>query len=599
MEQQSFSLIPPELAVQAMRDSGYKNAAYAIAELMDNSIQAGADSVELLCEESEVDVGQRTRRRIKRIAVLDNGSGMSPEVLRMALQFGNGTHIDDRSGIGRFGMGLPSASISQCKRVDVWTWTDGIPNAVHSYVDVDEVNEGKMVEVPAPQPSPVPSTWKEAGEVFGESGTLVVWSSIDRCSWKTARAIIRNSEFIIGRMYRRFLDLKLVRIRMGSFLEGRPQDATDEQAVANDPMYLMSPSSTPHPYDMKPMFRGWGETPFEVPVTIAFRGQDHVVKLRFAYASEEAREGHAPGDRPYGKHAAKNVGVSIMRADRELELEQGWVVAYDPRERWWGVEIDFMPGLDEVFGVTNNKQAARHLADVARLDIDALRGDRSVQELKEELLDDGDPLGALLEISDIIGSNLRQIRQLLHAQTRGTRGRRRHDPTSPEARATEATRERQDAGRLGASDAEEGRPESERRTEIRDGLIGDGLSAGEADEITAAVVDFGLKYQFTETPMESAAFFSVRPRAGTLFVNINTKHPAHRHLLEVLEDVDESEEPDGLRTRLGNALDGLKLLLAAWARFEDETQEERQREQLQDVRNDWGRVARQFLRDDS
>ena len=39
-------IVPAHLAVQAMRDNGYKNAAYAIAELMDNAIQAGASNIQ-------------------------------------------------------------------------------------------------------------------------------------------------------------------------------------------------------------------------------------------------------------------------------------------------------------------------------------------------------------------------------------------------------------------------------------------------------------------------------------------------------------------------------------------------------------------------
>lgn len=57
-------IVPAHLAVQAMRDNGYKNAAYAIAELMDNSIQAGATQVELLCGEKKQQVGSRMRSRI-------------------------------------------------------------------------------------------------------------------------------------------------------------------------------------------------------------------------------------------------------------------------------------------------------------------------------------------------------------------------------------------------------------------------------------------------------------------------------------------------------------------------------------------------------
>ena len=124
-EQLRFDFVPTALAVNAMRDNGYKNAAYAIAELIDNSIQAGAKSVELLCIESEEQLVQRRRRRIRQIGVLDNGVGMDAEVLRQAIQFGNGTRLNDRSGIGRFGMGLPSASISQCRRLEVWDMAIG------------------------------------------------------------------------------------------------------------------------------------------------------------------------------------------------------------------------------------------------------------------------------------------------------------------------------------------------------------------------------------------------------------------------------------------------------------------------------------------
>ena len=85
------SIVPAHLAVKAMRDNGYKNAAYAIAELIDNSIQHGATKVELLCAEIDVQFNMRNVTRVNQIAVLDNGKGMDKEVLRMALQFGNET----------------------------------------------------------------------------------------------------------------------------------------------------------------------------------------------------------------------------------------------------------------------------------------------------------------------------------------------------------------------------------------------------------------------------------------------------------------------------------------------------------------------------
>jgi Histidine kinase-, DNA gyrase B-, and HSP90-like ATPase len=215
----SNDIVPAHLAVQAMRDNGYKNAAYAIAELMDNSIQAGATTVELLCAEQIDYSTQRARLRIHQLAVLDNGSGMNANVLKIALQFGNGTNLtpEKQVGMGKFGMGLPSASISQCARVEVWSWQNGPDTALYTYLDIDEIRQGNQKTIPEPTVRPIPKLWRDASTAFGTSGTLVVWSKLDRIMWRTAEAIIDNSEFLVGRMYRRFLDNGKVAIRLVAF----------------------------------------------------------------------------------------------------------------------------------------------------------------------------------------------------------------------------------------------------------------------------------------------------------------------------------------------------------------------------------------------
>ena len=80
-------------------------------------------------------------------------------------------------------------------------------------------------------------------------------------------------------------------------------------------------------------------------------------------------------------------------------------------------------------------------------------------------------------------------------------------------------------------------------------------------------------------------------------LTLNTSHPAYHNLVEILEDDVEGASPETLRERLKNALDGLKLLLTAWARYEDEQPDGTRREIAQETRTDWGRVARNFLRD--
>jgi hypothetical protein len=594
--EENFDLVPTHLAVQAMRDNGYRNTAFAVAELIDNAIQAGATDVELLCCESEELVRERVRRRLKHVAVLDNGSGMDRDVLRMALQFGNGTHLKDRSGIGRFGMGLPSASISQCKLVDVWSWKNGLSNALHTQIDLKAVEERAMREVPEPEVLPIPKMWEEAADSLGNTGTLVVWSNIDRAMWRTAQTLIRNSEFVIARMYRRFLNEGKASIRMSAFSEGDPSHpAIDQYAVANDPGYLMVPSSTPSPYDSAPMFEPDGDS-WQIQHEIEFQGQRHLVNIRFSFARKEARQRSNAGATPYGKHAAKNVGVSLVRADRELDMDEALVVSYDPRERWWGVEVDFPPALDELFGVTNNKQAARNFSDIAtNFKLLSL-----TTEEMEQLFDDEDPTGPLFEIIRLINSRLELLRAAIKIQSRGSgTSRRRYDPDAPEVQGTEVTRERQKEGYSGLSDAGEELPDPERKDELKSELVDSGLSEDQAEELAARTISSGIKYTFAEADLEGRSFFTVRPVAGEILIKININHPAYTNLVEVLEErVDEDAPEEELRARLERARRGLKLLLMAWARYEDEQSSDTQREAVQDIRTDWGRVAYRFLKTD-
>jgi len=595
-------IVPVHLVVQAMRDNGYKNAAYALAELIDNSIQAEATEVEVLCAEKEIQL-QRLSSRIHQIAVLDNGIGMDSTVLRMALQFGNGTHLaeEKHTGMGRFGMGLPCSSISQCQRVEVWTWQSGVENAIYTYLDLNEIKNKQLAEVPEPQKRNIPNIWEKVTTGFGRTGTLVVWSDIDRCMWKTGKTIIENSEFVIGRMYRKFLDSQKVVIRMATFDINEPTNRdkmVEKFAQPNDPGYLIAETSCPAPFDKIPMFRPWGDDSYEATFTIEFRDHKHEVKIRFSYAKEEARPSDgSPGNLPHGKHAGKNMGVSVVRAKRELELDQSWIDK-EATERWWGVEIEFPPALDDLFGVTNNKQSARNFSDMANLDIKSLLKDgKTISQLKEELTQDEDPRGPLIEVARKINTQLTIMRNLLVAQNKGSRSNRnRHNVSSAEKVATEVTEERKKEGHYGQSDKDESLPSEERKEIIETTLIDKGVMQITAEELAAKTVSDGLKYVFAKASLgDKSAFFSVDPKPGTIIITLNTIHPAYKNLIEVLEEEVEGVDPETLRSRLTNSLEGLKLLLMAWARYEDEQPDGSRRNRAQDARVDWGRVARQFL----
>lgn len=599
----TFSIVPPHLAVKAMRDNGYKNAAFAIAELMDNSIQAGAKNVELLCLEETIFLNERSRDRVAQIAILDDACGMDEHVLQIALQFGNGTRLnsEDHTGIGRFGMGLPASSISQCKRVEVWSWQDGAENAAYSYLDLGEIENQTLSSVPKPIRKPLPDVWLGAGKSFSEAGTLVVWSELDRLMWRTSKAVINNSEFVIGRMYRNFIESGLVRIRMMSFQKNNANEPiSDIYARPNDPGYLMSDTSTPLPWQETPMFQEWADDGTSVH-KIKYRGQEHEVRVQYSHAKKEARPGVTPGSLPHGKHAGRNSGLSVVRAGRELELDEGFTDPSNPRDRWWGIEIEFPPALDEVFGVTNNKQHAHRLSELCQMDMNQfleLEGANSITELKDQLEDEDDPRAVLVEIVNQMQSRRSTIRKLLRAQTANdpTPERSRHPKRTPESQATEYTDDRKKHGHGGRSDADENLDPEDKIKGIAGFLVDSGLDEKTAQEKAANTVDHGQKYLFVDADLETPSFFSVRQKGGSIIVSLNTNHPAYDNLVEVLRDDTESSDDSELRERLMKASDGLKLVLMAWARYEDEQPDGLRRENAQEARLDWGRIARQFLR---
>ena len=364
---EELPLFPPELTVGALRDSRYASTAYAISELIDNSIEARADHIQLLCAEEYELVVERTKRRVSEIAVLDNGHGMNARTLVEALRFGGGTRHRSARGMGKYGMGLPTSSLSQCKRVDVWTWQAGSESAWHSAIDVDEILAGRYT-VPMPDQSPVPDLWMNAGNAQatrGQQGTLVVWSKLDKIQWKTSGAIIKNTTEEVGRIHRHFIGSGGTQIETTSFSAGNPMDSVTSFIVPNDPTYLMAGSATPPPWNEPPMFKEWFRKTYDIPV----ERKNQTIEVIYSIVKPEAlRTGNVnvlPGSQPHGRHARRNIGVSVVRERREIVLEDAFMRegggSNDPRQRWWGCEVRFDRGSDELFGVDINKQMAANL----------------------------------------------------------------------------------------------------------------------------------------------------------------------------------------------------------------------------------------------
>ena len=154
--------------IQSLRDIGY-SAETALADILDNSITAGARRIEILSDLGRADPA---------IGILDDGAGMTLDELVEAMRPGSRNPLEDRAAddLGRFGLGLKSASFSQCKRLTVLTRKKGI--FAGATWDLDAVARTNRWEIDLhEEDEDLP--W---GDQLTGDGTLVIWRSLDRLS---------------------------------------------------------------------------------------------------------------------------------------------------------------------------------------------------------------------------------------------------------------------------------------------------------------------------------------------------------------------------------------------------------------------------------
>ena len=504
-------------------------------------------------------------------------------------------------------MGLPTSSMSQCKRVDVWTWQNGLDSAWHSSIDADTIEQGDD-EAPIPdQLIPIPETWRRAGsaEIYGhQSGTLVVWSNLDKIQWKMAHAIIENTHREVGRIHRHFINIGMHNIKAVSFLEDQPAlDTPKTPFVANDPLYLMRFTSTPEPWDNEPMFEQWGDVR---PYSVTVDGREVTIEVQYSIVKPETlkteRVTQNPGDTERGKHARHNIGVSVVREGREIVLEDAFLreggSADNPQNRWWGCQVYFGRACDELFGVDHNKQMAANFTQAAKT---LARDDRPNQVILDEMGIEDDI------IHEIVGDIRDQTRAMMHQIALMFRQRRNTpepslitDPKTPEAKATRtatnADRDAIEAGLEKPTNTDRDReqiPPEDRVAGLIQQFIDSGRPNQDAGELARRLVQTGLSYQFNPAQLDAFQIFNVRSNQRVLHINLNTEHRIYDLLRHIEDDlpsnVDESDPAF-------QASVAIRLLLSSWARMEDQTESREERTRIQDIAMNWGRQVDKAIR---
>lgn len=237
--------------IESIRGLGYSPET-ALADLIDNSIAAGADAIELDIQWSEGN---------PRVAILDDGHGLSDRELSDALRLGGvgPEAIRDESDLGRFGMGLKSASLSQCRQTAVVTRHSGETSAL--VLDVDVITEHGWV---APVPDPLPEHPYVTRLLAEMQGTVIIWDRIDALG--ALMGLDKESFYIkvqdirahIGMVFHRFLsgDARRVDIAINEravkpwdpFLTGNPAttEMREEKIRFGGSVFSIKPYVLPH-----------------------------------------------------------------------------------------------------------------------------------------------------------------------------------------------------------------------------------------------------------------------------------------------------------------------------------------------------------------
>lgn len=327
MSTKQFTVTPSASRLAtSLRDIGY-DFSTAVADIVDNAIAAGATDIDVrFCNEPN------------RVIIADNGSGMTANALNEALRFGSRRNYSD-GDLGRYGLGLKTASLSQCRSLTVVT-RDGrlvTPSVRQLSLDViDEWDEWLVVD-----PGRTDSVVEAEAELSTRAGTVVIWENLDRAYSGRYRAgawAVRRSEVLkqktsehLALVFQRFLD--------GS--AGRQVVIR----VDDEPLHPWDPFARTEPETSELDARSFDISDESVSGTVTLRRWILPAKSAFSSQAEFDRLG---GPLKWNRQQ----GLYVYRANRLVQWG-GWagIRAIDEHTKLARCSLDFATPLDPVFSI--------------------------------------------------------------------------------------------------------------------------------------------------------------------------------------------------------------------------------------------------------
>lgn len=565
------------LLMTMLKDSGYKNLSYAIAELVDNSIEANAKNIGIYLKEKNVTVS-RTVQHVDEVAVFDDGIGMDDEILGSCLALGWGTRLDNATSLGKYGFGLKGASIAFANRLEVYSWR--VNDKVRlSYLDYDEVCREDSEELPELQEVDLPSSYgkiiRDTYNGLPESGTLVVWKNLDSSKFtpKQSTALISQINSRLCRIFRHFLDdddeVGVHRNITVQVIGTKNQVTKPLKLRSNDPLYLNVPSNTPG-YEKEATNEKNDEVNIKV---IDPDGIERNVHILSSVAKPEIQA--IGGNSEIGRHYNANNGISFVRSHRELENEiKGFFNNSEPRNRWHGIEIRFGPELDDYFGVPNNKQSITQFRNFSTEEVLSLT--RDIEELPDGTQKNSQRMKLDLHriVSRMVKSNEAVVK---------SRGSTRTATPGQDAETTIAGKVSKklrtlepDATPISLEQAKN-KSYDEKLQELIEVKMNSDTSLNYGDAAKIAEVELSNMLHIEEAEWPGSTFLDVSYKANAAVALINRRHPFFAEFYDILRESDDQK-----------GFEALKILMMAFVRTEDMLSESLGPAQFERIRDKWG-----------
>jgi len=204
--------LPPLAAsfTESIRDIGY-SLNTAVADIIDNSISAEATSIDIHVKNDEGDIS---------LAIVDNGIGLEKDELVSAMRLGSKNPLEERNknDLGRFGLGMKTASFSQCRRLTVVSSMNGKKSAAQW--DLHRISETNKWDLSVLDGKEIKQLYSI--EDLSDNGTLILWENCDRMIDTTVEGRevfyekLKSLESHLRLVFHRFFEKNKIKVRINN-----------------------------------------------------------------------------------------------------------------------------------------------------------------------------------------------------------------------------------------------------------------------------------------------------------------------------------------------------------------------------------------------